>query len=57
MANCQQYQAQLLDYLYDLLEADEQHALQDHLNLCAACQAALTAAERGTHGAARQTPH
>src|SRR5260370_26200534 len=46
MANCEQYQAQLLGYLYDLLEADEQHALRDHLSLCTTCQAALTEAER-----------
>src|SRR5258707_6508602 len=46
MASCEQYQAQLLGYLYDLLEADELHALRDHLNQCGDCRAALAKAER-----------
>ena len=46
MANCEHYQAQLLGYLYELLETNDQRALQDHLMQCAACQAALMRAER-----------
>src|SRR5579871_5027405 len=46
MANCESYQAQLLGYLYDLLEPEEQQALREHLNQCPACQLALREAER-----------
>src|SRR5438105_1682933 len=46
MSNCEPYQAQLLGYLYDLLEANEQQALREHLSQCVACQAALVGAER-----------
>jgi hypothetical protein len=46
MVRCEQYQAQLLSYLYDLLEADEQQALREHLNRCSDCQAVLARAER-----------
>jgi hypothetical protein len=42
MHRCQALQAQLLEYLYDLLDADERRAAQDHLDGCAACQAELT---------------
>jgi hypothetical protein len=44
MVTCGSCQPQLLDYLYDLLEGDEQQAVQDHLALCPACQAALVRA-------------
>ena len=46
MARCEQYQTQLLGYLYDLLEADEQQALREHLEQCGDCRAALARAER-----------
>src|SRR5438132_4509889 len=45
MTTCEQYQAQLLAYLYDLLDADERLALQAHVEQCAACQAAVTQAK------------
>ena len=46
MASCEQTQAQLLAYLYDLLEAEERQALQTHLDQCPVCQAALERAKR-----------
>jgi hypothetical protein len=46
MARCEHYQTQLLGYLYDLLEADEQQALRAHLEQCGNCRAALAQAER-----------
>ncbi|HEV3116136.1 MAG TPA: alpha-2-macroglobulin family protein, partial [Gemmataceae bacterium] len=45
MTTCEQYQAQLLAYLYDLLDTDERLALQAHVEQCAACQAAVTQAK------------
>jgi hypothetical protein len=45
MNSCEPYQAQLLAYLYDLLEPEDRQALQGHLDQCAACQAALTRAK------------
>jgi predicted anti-sigma-YlaC factor YlaD len=44
MVTCGSCRPQLLDYLYDLLEGDEQQAVQDHLALCSDCQAALVSA-------------
>src|SRR5262245_57336228 len=44
MATCDQYQAQLLDYLYDALDAPEQEELARHLEACPACQAGLARA-------------
>jgi hypothetical protein len=44
MATCEQFQAQLLDDLYELLEADERRALAAHLEGCGGCQAALARA-------------
>src|SRR5262245_31671893 len=41
MDTCGRYQAQLLDSLYDLLDAAEQQALAEHLAGCAACRDAL----------------
>jgi hypothetical protein len=41
MDPCGPIQAQLLDFLYDLLEADEHRALREHLDYCTTCQAAL----------------
>src|SRR3954453_3837718 len=41
MSSCDGYQAQMLEYLYDLLEGDERQALERHVDGCAACQAAL----------------
>jgi hypothetical protein len=46
MLRCEQYQAQLLSYLYDLLEKDEQHALREHMSHCGSCQTALARAEQ-----------
>jgi hypothetical protein len=45
MDHCGPVQAQLLDFLYDLLEADEQRVFQEHLVQCALCQAALRDAQ------------
>jgi anti-sigma factor RsiW len=46
MSNCETYQAQLLEYLYDLLDPADRSALQDHLKGCPACQAALDQAQQ-----------
>jgi A-macroglobulin TED domain/Alpha-2-macroglobulin family len=45
MHTCPECQAQLLEYLYDLLDAPERQAMQAHLAGCALCRAALTKAE------------
>src|SRR5437868_12553589 len=45
MDHCGQYQAQLLDFLYDLLDGDEHRSLQEHLAHCPACQGALAHAQ------------
>ena len=44
MHSCESCQAQLLEYLYDLLESADRQALESHLAGCATCQAALTKA-------------
>src|SRR5262249_21463245 len=41
MNNCESFQSQLLAYLYDVLEGDDQLKLQDHLAQCPSCQARL----------------
>ncbi len=41
MHTCPSCQAQMLEYLYDLLDPAERQAVQDHLDACAACRAAL----------------
>jgi alpha-2-macroglobulin-like protein len=46
MSNCETYQAQLLEYLYDLLDSSDRSALQDHLKECSACRAALGQAQQ-----------
>ncbi|MFL5243514.1 MAG: alpha-2-macroglobulin family protein [Gemmataceae bacterium] len=46
MPQCEQYRAQLLEYLYDLVDDGERKALQDHLAQCAACQMALAQAKQ-----------
>src|SRR5262245_1876329 len=46
MSPCEAYQPQLLDYLYDVLDAGERGPLEQHLTGCAACQAALDRARR-----------
>src|SRR5262245_52705023 len=43
--NCERFQAQLLDHLYDLLDDGDKHALEAHLTGCASCQEALRHAE------------
>ena len=35
----------MLEYLYDLLDAADRQAMQDHLAACAACRTALAKAE------------
>src|SRR5262245_41066297 len=45
MNSCETYQAQMLEYLYDLLDDGERQALQAHLGSCPACQAALVRAQ------------
>ena len=44
MHSCNACQAQLLEYLYDLLDAAERQTLEAHLAACAECQAALAKA-------------
>jgi hypothetical protein len=46
MKPCDHLQAQLLDYLYGLLDAAEEKVCRDHLKECHLCQTALLAAER-----------
>ena len=46
MTTCEQIQAQLLSYLYDLLEEGDKLAAAAHLVSCEKCQAALAAARR-----------
>jgi hypothetical protein len=46
MTPCENYQAQLLDQLYGLLDAAEGDKLQQHLEQCAACRSALARAEQ-----------
>src|SRR5262249_40609936 len=46
MESCGHRQELLLDYLYDLLETTERHALEEHLAQCRACQDALEKARR-----------
>ena len=41
MRSCEDCQAQILEYLYDLLETSERQQLQAHLDACPACQEAL----------------
>jgi hypothetical protein len=45
MIGCESFQAQLLAYLYDLLDGAERQSLQDHLDQCGDCQAALARAQ------------
>jgi hypothetical protein len=44
MNACEQFQAQFLAYLYDLLDADDARSLREHLDQCSACQAVLARA-------------
>src|SRR5262245_21450285 len=46
MSTCRHYQAQMLDRLYDLLDAADARALDLHLSSCPACQTAMGQAER-----------
>src|SRR5471030_2250947 len=41
MNSCPPCQAQMLEYLYDLLDEAERQAMQNHLDGCAACRAEL----------------
>jgi hypothetical protein len=41
MDRCQEYQTQMLDYVYDLLDADETERLRNHLDVCPQCRVAL----------------
>ena len=41
MHTCPSCQAQMLEFLYDLLDDAERQAMQDHLDGCAACRAEL----------------
>src|SRR5215468_8816468 len=41
MDRCTEYQSQMLDYVFDLLDEDVAGALARHLEHCAGCQAAL----------------
>ena len=45
MLNCDAYQAQLLEYLYEVLEPVELQALRGHLGSCPDCQSALERAK------------
>jgi hypothetical protein len=44
MYRCETCRAQMLEFVYDLLEGDEHEAFQAHLNDCPACQAELVKA-------------
>lgn len=46
MNRCESYQAQLLDHVYGLLEANEEAELRRHLETCGACRDALGNAEK-----------
>jgi hypothetical protein len=46
MATCRHFQAQMLDRLYDLLDAADARALDLHLSACPACKTAMGEAER-----------
>jgi anti-sigma factor RsiW len=43
--SCEQFQVQLLPYLYDLFEPAEQQEMKGHLDTCPACRAALERAQ------------
>src|SRR5262245_24954494 len=45
MDRCLNFQAQMLDLVYDLLEVDERETLRAHLEVCVDCQAALREAQ------------
>src|SRR5213080_563532 len=45
MNSCEPFRTQLLPYLYDLLDPEEQRACQAHLETCAACRTALERAQ------------
>src|SRR5437867_2217465 len=45
MNSCEPFRSQLLPYLYDLLDPEEQQEVKSHLETCAACQAALERAQ------------
>jgi hypothetical protein len=45
MDRCLDYQAQMLDYVYDLLDADVAGQLRNHLDVCPHCQSALQEAQ------------
>jgi alpha-2-macroglobulin-like protein len=57
MLSCESCRGQLLEYLYDLLDAGDRRALDAHLTQCAACQAALVKARNQQRllGAAAKT--
>ncbi len=46
MNTCQEYQAQLLDHLFGLLDGLEREALEVHLEACDACRSARATAEQ-----------
>ncbi|MCS7166543.1 MAG: hypothetical protein RMI91_13320 [Gemmatales bacterium] len=46
MNRCSEYQQLLLEHLYDVLEPDEQHRLQEHLVECLECRSALERARQ-----------
>src|SRR5262249_51739826 len=45
-STCDHIQSQLLEHLYGLLDTEQSRALDEHVSQCAACQAALSQAER-----------
>ncbi len=45
MKTCEQYQAEMLEHLYGLLEAEEARALVGHVQQCDACRPAMVQAE------------
>ncbi len=44
--DCHRWEPLLLDYLYDLLDAEEAYALEAHLQACPQCRQGLTQAKR-----------
>ncbi len=45
MKTCDQYQAEMLDDLYGLLEAEDSRALSAHVQVCEPCRAAMVQAQ------------
>ena len=58
MERCTDYQSQMLEYLYDLLDDEDRQQFVEHLGYCAPCQSALRQArqQRGVGAEAQFRP-